>query len=813
MNRDDQMMPIDTSYRVAERAALYRRRSPAFAHWAAGYGVLTHDDLTQVRIHELAELFRLRGQVASCDDVFRRLAAADRLANMGMWLVVHSTYAAHVHLDGRDLGAGDFRKDPEGHTGGSLNMVPAYVGYLVANALTGVTRAWLMGQGHCVAAIDAVNLLVGNLTPEHAARYDLSDAGLTRFVRDFYSYSLDSPRGSHVNAHTGGGVIEGGYLGFAELEYVHMPLPGERLVAFLSDGAFEEQRGSDWAPRWWRAEDTGLVAPILIANGRRIDQRSTIAQEGGTEPFRRHLELHGFDPLIIDGRDPAAFAWAICEMEERLGASARAVAAGQLRYPVPLPYAVAETIKGYGFPGAGTNDAHNLPLGTNPAVDEAARAAFNRGARQLWVPQGELSEAIRALSDHAEQKRPRERDHALMRREVPAATLPEPPWREVGGSGGGSASPMGGLDHYFTAIVKANPALRPRVGNPDELRSNSMGHTLDLLKHRVTAPEPEVAEAVDGQVITALNEEAVICATLGNKGGINLVVSYEAFAVKMLGAIRQELIFARHQREAKVPPGWLAVPVVVTSHTWENGKNEQSHQDPTLCEALLGEMTDVSRVLFPADWNSALAALEAAYRARGEIWTLVIPKRAQPDRFGAAEARVLMRDGALRMRGGGGADERVQLVAVGAYQLGEALRASERLEARGVAHSVVYLMDPGRFRVPRDEEEAEVMAARSVREQLFPMTVGVRVILTHTRPEPMLGLLRPLDTGVGRTRALGYRNRGGTLDVGGMLYVNRTTWAHALVAVAEGLGTAPGEWLSAEELAAVRGEGQPACLR
>src|SRR5205085_3981831 len=106
---------------------------------------------------------------------------------------------------------------------------------------------------------------------------------LTRYVRDFYLARLDergeqaSPLGSHVNAHTAGGIMEGGYLGFAELQYVHMPLPGERLAVFLSDGAFEEQRGSDWAPRWWRAEDCGVVTPIMINNGRRIDQRTTLA--------------------------------------------------------------------------------------------------------------------------------------------------------------------------------------------------------------------------------------------------------------------------------------------------------------------------------------------------------------------------------------------------------------------------------------------------------------------------------------------------------------------------------------------------------
>src|SRR5690606_30649996 len=102
----------------------------------------------------------------------------------------------------------------------------------------------------------------------------------------------------------------------------------------------------------------------------------------------------------------------------------------------------------------------------------------------------------------------------------------------------------------FCAIVGANPDLRPRVGNPDELKSNRMEQTLALLRHRVTDPEPGGPEAVCGAVITALNEEAVVAAALGNQGGINIAVTYEAFAVKMLGAVRQTVIFARHQRDA-----------------------------------------------------------------------------------------------------------------------------------------------------------------------------------------------------------------------------------------------------------------------
>ena len=96
----------------------------------------------------------------------------------------------------------------------------------------------------------------------------------------------------------------------------------------------------------------------------------------------------------------------------------------------------------------------------------------------------------------------------------------------------------------------------------------ALSNPFKLLKHRVTQPEPGVAEAVDGKVITALNEEAVICACIANKKGLNLVVSYESFAIKMLGALRQSIIFSRHQKENETPADWLSLPVVSTSHLW-----------------------------------------------------------------------------------------------------------------------------------------------------------------------------------------------------------------------------------------------------
>src|ERR1051326_2750398 len=155
--------------KTTELARKYRDENKDFSRWAEGYGVLRHTDETQVRIHELA--VRFDKQKTDGVPFYDLLSALDRLTSAAMWLVVHETYARNVYLDGRPMVADDFKVCPEGHTGGSLNMCPAYAGYLAINAVTGITRSWLMGQGHCVSAVDSLNLLVGNMTKAHAERY------------------------------------------------------------------------------------------------------------------------------------------------------------------------------------------------------------------------------------------------------------------------------------------------------------------------------------------------------------------------------------------------------------------------------------------------------------------------------------------------------------------------------------------------------------------------------------------------------------------------------------------------------------------
>lgn len=783
--------------------------SNADTSWQAGYGPIRHSAETVARVQTLLSRLREAGTIPDADHAHALLAAADRVSCAAMNVVAHMTYARRFDLSGAALAAEDFKPTPEGHTGGALNMVPAFVGYLLANALSGKTRGWLMGQGHCVAAIEAINALTGDVSAAQRGRYDRSEAGLSQLCRDFYSYAIDAegqpavPLGSHAGPNTAGAVSEGGYLGFASLQYIHMPMPGESLVAFLSDGAFEEQRGSDWAARWWRAEDSGIGIPVMILNGRRIEQRTQIVQEGGAQWLAEDLRHNGFEPVIVDGRDPAAIAWAIIEAEAALQ---RFAADPERRYPARLPYVIAVTEKGFGFPGAGTNAAHNLPLAGNPHHDAETRALFNRSAAALHVPVAELEQALHTLATHQAQQRALESAHPMAHRQPPTPNLPQPAWQAVGTQG----SAMTALDDWFVELACANPGLRIRIGNPDELASNKMGRTLAQLKHRVNEPEAGVPEALHGAVITALNEEAVAAAALGNKAGLNLIVSYEAFAMKMLGLMRQEIIFARRQKELGQAPGWLSVPLIVTSHTWENSKNEQSHQDPSIGEALLGEMSDSSRVLFPVDGNTAVAALRDLYASRAQLACMVVSKRDVPQRFDAEAAQALVRDGAAHLVGTPQNAE-AQLIAIGAYQLEEALKAQKHLAAQGKSVCVSVILEPGRLRCARDTLEAAFVDSDATVQNLFPPGLP-RVLITHTRPEPMLGLLRRLDDGPGKTRALGYISRGGTLDVAGMLFANRCTWAHAVDALAAVTGWSRDTLLDTRQRAALDGHGDPADL-
>ena len=230
-----------------------------------------------------------------------------------------------------------------------------------------------------------------------------------------------------------------------------------------------------------------------------------------------------------------------------------------------------------------------------------------------------------------------------------------------------------------------------------------------------------------------------------------------------------------------------------------------------MAEALLGELSHLSRVVFPADFNQAAAVTEQLYQTHGQFWTLVVPKAdSLPDLFTPEEARRAVADGGVELDWASHEPERARIIltAVGAYQLVELLAASRRLTERDVAHRVAYLLEPGRFRAPRSEGEKAHQAVPALCERLFPSHIQPRLFITHTRPEVLLGVLGPLHTGP-RTSGLGYINQGGTLNTSGMFFINRCSWAHVLAETARLVNLPREHVLSQEERDALDGRRSP----
>ncbi len=242
--------------------AAYRRRQPLADWWAAGNGQVDHTLETQDRVFRLAQQL-VMGGLDRMSHFFHVLRIADRVATEAGQLV--------------------------GNDASARALVPAYVGFLALNVISGEHRGWLVSGGG-TAAMPAVNQVVSGMARDLAA-----DAG-----------SDTGPSGSGLVSHRSGVVVISG----------------------------DATRALDWlAGQARRLSQTGAITltPAALL-GHVADARSA-----ALAVFRRR----GLDPIAIDGRDPAAFAWAIFEIDCRLADVAEAVRLGNDR--APLPFGLAAT--------------------------------------------------------------------------------------------------------------------------------------------------------------------------------------------------------------------------------------------------------------------------------------------------------------------------------------------------------------------------------------------------------------------------------------------------------------------------------------
>jgi len=209
-----------------------------------------------------------------------------------------------------------------------------------------------------------------------------------------------------------------------------------------------------------------------------------------------------------------------------------------------------------------------------------------------------------------------------------------------------------------------------------------------------------------------------------------------------------------------------------------------------------------------------LRAADPAFASWANGYAAIVPKRPVPNRKSPEQAAYLLEHGVVVVTGDP-ARSQLLLISSGACQLTQALRAHARLVQADISTAAVALAALAalvKLRTPRDRYESTVTLNDTDLHAMLPPSVP-RVFVTHTRPEPFLGMQRRLDTGLKTTRALGHCNHSGTLDVDGLLFANRCTCACVVEAAVQVLDRRCDTLLTAEECEALDGNGDPAILQ
>lgn len=707
---------------------------------------------------------------------------------MAKWLVINMAYARKVHLDGRPLTGADLKNTPAAYPSTALRYVPLYVGYLLANALSGKTRAWLMSCEDGSVAVEAVNILLGNVQDPQLLPCSLNDEGLSRLCRDYLSDDVASPgvvdalHGREPGSGSATAAAHQGHPGATALQFVHMPLPGQELVVFLDQQDLGTQPGIDWGAYWWRGEDSGLVMPLL-QTGKDFQTVTSLLTE------------QGFNPVLVDGDDPIAIARVIIELGDNLQEQHRRVITGDIDYPVRMPIAIAHYVP-----------ESDLSSTANPAGKEKLLGRVNELLRTFYVPQALLESAATELNCHSRQQRAAAKDHWLCQLQVSQPELPYfAPLEKFD-----RRTPIEILDDWLCYLAEQNPFHRFRIVHTGHCTPRLMPKTLSMLNLRTSSDEPDRGGSRNGAVIVAANEESALAAALANKQGINLVLAQEAAGISLYNSLRREAIVAREPGACACQKNWIAVPVLITSHVWDSSRKGLSHQSPAITEAWLEEMSDVAPVYFPIDAETAVAVTEFTYSQRARVALVVLPGSAVPLVTNTEQAMLAAARGICVISQDDAAE--FQLIAIGAYQLAQAEKAATRLRECGHRCAVIAILEPGRFRVARDQRESDYIYDNDTLTYLIP-DARVRILVTHVHGDIAAGLLRRLAAGTEQFHVMGYCNQGGTLDVFGLLYVNQQTWAHVLQQCVQASGLDLSVLLSAAELQALKGLGNPDLLR
>jgi len=545
----------------------------------------------------------------------------------------------------RPLASDDIKRRLLGHWGTTpgLNFVYAHLNRLIK--CHDLNVIFVAGPGHGGPALVANTYLEGTYS-ELYPNVPQSEVGLGRLFKQF-SFPGGVP--SHASPDTPGSIHEGGELGYSLAHAYGAALDNPDLIVCAVVGDGEAETGTlatSWhANKFLNPQSDGAVLPILHLNGYKIAGPTVLARIPNEELVNL-FEGYGYEPLVVEGDDPARMHELMAAALERALAHIRQIQrkarSEGFRERRPWPMIVLRTPKGWtgpksvdGVPIEGTFRAHQVPLlgvRENPS-HLAMLEEWMRSYRpaELFDENGRLVPELADLAPRGARRmgaNPHANGGLLLR------DLAMPSFCDyavaVSQPGAVEAESTRALGAFLRDIMLLN-ADRFRVVCPVETTSYRLDALFEVTQRCSVAeilPEDDHISPT-GRVIEVLSEN--LCQgwlegyLLTGRHGI--FPCYEAFIHIVDSMVNQHAKWLKTARQVSWRRSIASLTYLLTSHVWRQDNNGFSHQDPGFIDHVVNKKADVVRVYLPPDANTLLSVADHCLRSRNYINVIVAGKQ------------------------------------------------------------------------------------------------------------------------------------------------------------------------------------------
>ncbi|SDM20404.1 xylulose-5-phosphate/fructose-6-phosphate phosphoketolase [Aerococcus urinaehominis] len=594
------------------------------------------------------------------------LGLVDKWWRAANYLSVGQMYLRDNPLLKEELKADHVKIKPLGHWGtiAGQNFVYAHLNRVINKY--DLNMFYVEGPGHGGQVMVTNSYLDGSYT-ERYPEFTQDEEGMQKFFKIF---SFPGGIGSHAAPETPGSIHEGGELGYSLAHAIGAILDNPDLIAATVIGDGEAETGplaGSWMSNVFINPVTdGAVLPILYLNGGKISN-PTILERKSNEDLIKHLSGLGWDPVVVEGDDPAKvhpqMAKTLDQAIEKIKAiqaEARKGDANDATMPA-WPVIIYRTPKGWTGPKTwdgkdiqGSFRAHQVPIPVNANNMETAPALVDwlqsYKPEELFNEDGSLKEDVAQLAPKGDQRMAM---NPITNGGHPKA-LNLPNWRDyaqkIDVPGANQAQDMIEIGGYFRDILDQNRD-NFRLFGPDETQSNRLGKVFEKTQRQWLEPVKENFDehvGPSGRVIDSQLSEHVMEAFLeayvltGRHGAF---ASYESFLRTVDSMITQHFKWIRKSNEIEWRKPYQSLNLISTSYVFQQDHNGYTHQDPGLITHLAEKHAEYIRAYFPADTNTSLAALEKMFKSENVINYIVTSKHPRPQFYTADEAQELVDQG------------------------------------------------------------------------------------------------------------------------------------------------------------------------